>query len=317
MKKLITKLTVIAIVATMVCHNFANAKLVNVVAEFAPATTMATEPYDVPEDEVDDFHPVVEETVETEPAATEPVEIAPVRFSDEISIEYRGFVDDGEHIAHYVFAPSVESDYDIPLIIWLHGSGEVGVGQSVYESNGIMPTLLNWELSGVNAYIVCPQLVGEHNWWRWNVDRSAENLENLIVHLVETYNIDESRIYIAGHSLGGQGTMYMASVLSEYFAACASLSPYNCGINPYTTDTTLIAIAGTTAYGEDPASVAAAKVLADCIGEENVYYANSNHGNLPGIVFTADDDADGNADIIEWFFQHEKVDAECDSVETN
>ena len=315
MKKLITNLMMIALLVTVFGHILANTKFENVFAELVSTPIVGVANTDVQEDEIGDVQLVVDAVIEAESVETELVKIEAVRFSDEISIEYRGFVDDGEHMSHYMFAPSIESDYDIPLIVWLHGGGECCISPSAYEKRGIMPTLLNWELSGVNAYIICPQLTGRYGGGLWNTDVSTENVKNLIDYMVEAYNIDVNRIYLVGHSLGGQGTLYMASKLPGYFAACASLSPYYSGIADYTYDSELIVIAGSTAYGEDSTSVYFAKYYAQIIGEENAYYANSNHGNLPGIVFTADDDTDGNADIIEWFFQHERSDVELNVVE--
>lgn len=235
------------------------------------------------------------------------VENEPVYFSDDITIDYQGYVNDGEHIPYYLFAPSDTSDYDIPLIIWLHGSGEKGASPSIFENRGIMPTLMNWNLSGVNAYIVCPQLQfsSQYNNDAWHAARSTNSVKALIDYMVNTYNVDANRIYLAGHSLGGQGALYMASQLPGYFAACAILSPYQCGLeNNYVYDSEIIVIAGRASYGEDPNSVYVAQQYARIIGADNVYYANSNHANLPRIVFTADDDNNGNSDIVEWLFQH-------------
>lgn len=251
--------------------------------------------------------PETTEPEDTDPPETEPVDDDPVYFSNEIKMNYLGYnTSDGKYIPYYMFKPSVKSDYDIPLIVWLHGSGERGVWQGSFEASGIMPVLKNWNSAGVNAYIVCPQLQwgGTYASDTWCLDSRANNIKALIDYLVKIYNVDTNRIYLVGHSLGGEGVMYMASKLPGYFAACASLSPYNCGINPYTYDSEIITIAGDVGYGEAQGCIIASNYYANIIGKENVYFTKSSHGNLPKIVFTADDDHNGKADIMEWFFKH-------------
>ena len=156
-----------------------NDVIAHVVEEPAPPVTEAPAETVPMLPEAEDNLP--EEEPEVEPVETESV-VEQVFFGEDITMEYKGFVDDGEHMSHYFFEPSIESEYDIPLVVWLHGSGECGVGSSIYEQNGIMPTLLNWKMAGVNAYIACPQLVGAYNQGRWNVDRSVDNVKALIDH---------------------------------------------------------------------------------------------------------------------------------------
>lgn len=318
MKKVINTLFVVALIIAAVAFCYKNVDNQDILADDVSiidtinevAETEAIIEETIVEETMDEEIIIETEPVETEPAATEPVEIEPEYFSNDISINYHGYTDDGEHIPYYLFAPSVFSKYDIPLVIWLHGSGERNAAPWAYEYSGILPTLFNWNTSGVNAYIVCPQLTGSYNVGLWNVDQSVENVENLIDYFIETYNVDANRIYIVGHSLGGQGTMYMAAKLQDRLAACVALSPYYCGVDVSDVDVPIIAIAGNVYCGEDPTSVASAQVYATMIGHENVYYAYTDHANLPGVVFRADDDGNNRADIFEWMFAH-KNDAEA------
>ena len=44
---------------------------------------------------------------------------------------------------------------------------------------------------------------------------------------IRDYRIDEQRIYVTGHSMGGRGALYFAYRLPSRFAAVLALSPYS------------------------------------------------------------------------------------------
>jgi len=46
------------------------------------------------------------------------------------------------------------------------------------------------------------------------------------------YNVDENRIYLMGHSMGGAGTLYLGSKYGSIWAAIASIAPAAFGVEP-------------------------------------------------------------------------------------
>jgi predicted peptidase len=98
-----------------------------------------------------------------------------------------------------------------PLLVFLHGSGERGTDLELVKNHS--PFTYQHLISSPVA-ILAPQCP-ENVWW----DTTA--LYQLILEISEKYNIDKSRIYLTGLSMGGWGTWKLAEEHSELFAAIA------------------------------------------------------------------------------------------------
>ena len=112
-----------------------------------------------------------------------------------------------------------------PLMIFLHGAGERGSDLNKVKVHG--PPKLVERGKGLPFIIVSPQCPSGH-WWPTKV----ETVMALIDDIVEKYNVDESRIYLTGLSMGGYGTWAIACAHPERFAAivpiCGGGQPYLC-----------------------------------------------------------------------------------------
>ncbi len=111
------------------------------------------------------------------------------------------------------------SDYeinkqDLPLIVFLHGSGERGDNLELVKTHG-PPKLIEQGLK-FPFIIVSPQCPGNTRW-------SVEHLDVLLDELCSLYRVDEDRIYLTGLSLGGYATWEMAAVYPDRFAAIAPI----------------------------------------------------------------------------------------------
>ena len=110
-----------------------------------------------------------------------------------------------------------------PLLMFLHGAGERGSDLKAL-TNTALPKHI--EEGMVLPFVtVCPQCP-EGSWW--NTDALAALLE----HSQEFYNIDASRIYLTGLSMGGRGTWQLADRISDKLAAIASICPPFFFVNP-------------------------------------------------------------------------------------
>lgn len=100
----------------------------------------------------------------------------------------------------------------LPLILFLHGSGERGDSLNLVKKNGI-PSFVETTKDFPFALVVpqCPK--GEV----WDADRLLALLEDI----QHNYRIDEERIYVTGLSMGGFGTWDLACRYPEKFAAIA------------------------------------------------------------------------------------------------
>ena len=213
----------------------------------------------------------------------------------------------GNSMTYYLFHHSEIEEYDnVPLIIWLHGSGERSVNEKTYLQRGWIPLLFDWDFDMPNAYILCPQITNTSDYSRWNCQSAAQDISLLISNFSETHSIDLNRIYILGHSLGGQGSLYLATELEEVFAACVTLSPYNPGVDYTQTLVPISSYVGTTAKGEDGNSVSFANQLTKFIGVDNTHIIQTNHGQLPYLAFSIDSDSNNRPDLFEWLFLFEK-----------
>jgi predicted esterase len=136
----------------------------------------------------------------------------------------------------YQYLIDVPEKYDqftanIPLILFLHGSGERGDDISRLRDTGL-PKLVGARNEvflqgmfkpGSNLWrpypgfiLLSPQCpAGE--WW------SAQQLVELIDQVSGTYRVDRSRIYVTGLSMGGYGTWELAEEFPGRFAAIAPI----------------------------------------------------------------------------------------------
>ncbi|MCE5341114.1 MAG: prolyl oligopeptidase family serine peptidase [Planctomycetaceae bacterium] len=102
----------------------------------------------------------------------------------------------------------------MPLIIFLHGAGERGDDLNRVKVHGIPKMIENGE--DFPFIVVSPQCP-EKGWWT----DYTQTLKSLIDSIVKEYNVDESRIYMTGLSMGGFGTWNMIARYPDFFAAAA------------------------------------------------------------------------------------------------
>jgi predicted peptidase len=119
-----------------------------------------------------------------------------------------------------------------PLFVWLHGADGARITDSVWTSGGFPDFLQNSGHIAIGSagvlvspamqnkygpfYVLAPQANRERDGMH-----NAEEIKKLIDSLIVQYPIDPSRIYIAGHSMGGMGTMNLLIAYPDFFAAAA------------------------------------------------------------------------------------------------
>ncbi|SFH95310.1 carboxylesterase family protein [Halpernia frigidisoli] len=101
----------------------------------------------------------------------------------------------------------------VPLIVFLHGSGERGTNLDIVKNHSPF-TYKN--LIKEPVAILAPQCP-ENTWW------DTQAVYFLIKEIQDKYKIDASRIYLTGLSMGGWGTLKLAGEHPEMFAAVASV----------------------------------------------------------------------------------------------
>lgn len=102
----------------------------------------------------------------------------------------------------------------VPLILFLHGSGERGTDLEKVKAWG--PPANAEKDADFPFMVVSPQLADGEAW-------HALALKGLLDQVMAKYNVDRQRVYLTGLSLGGYGAWDLASRYPHYFAAVAPI----------------------------------------------------------------------------------------------
>ena len=137
----------------------------------------------------------------------------------------------GKEMEYTLFIPSgYQKDKQTPLIVALHGLASNP--QQIIRYPGLT------RLAEKHGYIVVAPMGYNSRGWYGSRGQSSrrskpENLGELsekdvmnVLGLVrKEYNVDESRICLLGHSMGGGGTWYLGIKYSDVWAALAPIAP--------------------------------------------------------------------------------------------
>jgi len=123
----------------------------------------------------------------------------------------------------YIHVPKgYDHNAKLPLVVCFHGG--FGLGARMDELTGLDA------VSDRNGFLlVYPQGINRH----WNDGRNIDGhdryndlqfFEDMLAHLERRWNIDPQRVYVAGISNGGFFSQYLALLLPNKIAACASVA---------------------------------------------------------------------------------------------
>lgn len=96
--------------------------------------------------------------------------------------------------------------YKWPLVIFLHGIGEIGANVNVLKNVGLVKVV-----AGKQFIMLAPQCTS--SWWNSNV------LQKFLQQVIKQYNVDPTRIYLTGLSMGGYGAWDWSEHYPQQFAA--------------------------------------------------------------------------------------------------
>ena len=119
-------------------------------------------------------------------------------------------------INYLMFLPKdyTKSGKPSPMIVFLHGSGERGTDLEKVKAWG--PPAMVEKNPDFPFIVVSPQCP-EGQWWNIFL------LKGMIDDVLAKYNVDKSRVYLTGLSMGGFGTWELAMTFPDYFAAVAPI----------------------------------------------------------------------------------------------
>lgn len=125
------------------------------------------------------------------------------------------------YMDYYAFIPENAVE-NMPLIIFLHGDGEVGNVHALERNPLILKTK---EIYGEEfPFIVISPCTRVKTWIDGTVPTT---LKNLIDNAIEKFLIDPKHVIITGHSRGAVGVWYMINVYGDFFSAAVPVSCYS------------------------------------------------------------------------------------------
>ena len=117
---------------------------------------------------------------------------------------------------------------NLPLIIFLHGSGERK------KTSAVTGVPIFKYITSKKAYesgdfiFIAPYINTNYTWTSRSI---VPNLINVIDKVAADYKVDTNRIVLTGMSLGGIGTWYIASKYPDKFAAIMPMSGYTSSVS--------------------------------------------------------------------------------------
>jgi predicted peptidase len=148
-------------------------------------------------------------------------------FATDLSNSVTGSVSDGSSsIPYRLFEPQgLAAGQKAPLVLFLHGMGDSGT-DNIAQTNW-MGGLVNATKSGQFAsYVLAPQ-IDTKSWFQSFSSTPNEAMKltiDALKKVINTENIDTSRVYVTGLSMGGMGTWDILAREPQLFAAAVPMS---------------------------------------------------------------------------------------------
>lgn len=108
---------------------------------------------------------------------------------------------------------AVTANAHYPLLIFLHGRSLCGRDLAKVKRYGAIDAVAKGR--SIDCYIMAPQNPGGS----WN----PHKIMNIVDWAIKNYNVDTTRIYVYGMSLGGYGTIDLAATYPDRIAAAMAL----------------------------------------------------------------------------------------------
>ena len=137
----------------------------------------------------------------------------------EAKLEKKQYSNDGVTLNYWLYTPK-NATANMPLILYLHGGSGKGDDLELITAVDGFPQYLQDGKITPNAYVIIPQVSSSYKGWG---DIKADVLK-LITAVSTEHNIDQSRISLTGHSMGGTGAWMLALAYPNTFSAVAPLS---------------------------------------------------------------------------------------------
>ena len=246
-------------------------------------------------------------------------------FGKDVKFKEPRYIVDGIYRYMLIEPNNVDSSEQLPLIIYLPGTGEYKSGElgtvgcidknldgsishDEVKHNALGTILKNSKLKDFNAYVIAPSLESvDSNGWATKV--AEKYVRGIVSTFSDSHNVDQNMIFVGGHSIGGIGAMYMAMHASDIFSKSFVLSGF--AHSSYDIKNISIPIIGYNGNGDSPFME---ENFVDVFGRENLVKVDTKHGSVPINAFNRDADCDGKSDLIEWLLDGQLLPKNSDEV---
>lgn len=219
----------------------------------------------------------------------------------------------GSSIPYQFLIPeNFSEDQQYPLLVFLHGAGELGNDNSSQLVNFPRYFITGQNKQDYPAFIIAPQCPDTDTWASFpNYPNSAQTSPNptnatrltleLIEELLLKYNIDKHRVYVTGISLGGEGTFDIVSRRPDLFAAAVPIS----GIADVERASSVKAVAFWVFHGEmdEINPVKYSRMMVQTLRGEG---ASPKYTEYPGAGHSIWDRAYNEPELLQWLFNQKK-----------
>lgn len=148
--------------------------------------------------------------------------------NDNTEFEKHEFLHEDYRLPYRLLKPdSVKEGSLYPLIFFFHGSGERG-----NDNTASLKHIAGWVLDSLNrkvhpAFVVVPQCPENENWTYPDWFSEPRNPMKSVIQLIQIFsrdpNVDTTRIYLTGLSMGGYATWYLLTRFPKKFAAAVPI----------------------------------------------------------------------------------------------
>ena len=210
-----------------------------------------------------------------------------------VAMEYEG-------LKYRQLSSCVDDSTKLALIIYLHGRSGSGSDNKAQLANVAVRNIEKYiKKNNVSAYFLIPQCPIEYEWSpRADMPGCIEKVSSLITHFISTHNIDTSRIYICGTSMGAVGCWEIIKSNQGLFAAALIAS----GVSPRTQPDSFLNIPIYATCGSEERSY---EILPSLTSKINKGGGNANLDVLQGLRHREACDSAFTPKRIQWLFSQE------------
>lgn len=150
-------------------------------------------------------------------------------YSQSSLFSYEEYVStDGDTLKYRQLVSDYGKDLKLPLVIFLHGSGERGNDNEAQLKWGVKNFATSEVMARHQPIVIAPQCPANTSWGNYSFEdmslrseptKTMKLLIELIHKTIEELHVDTDRIYITGLSMGGFGTFDAISRYPDLFAA--------------------------------------------------------------------------------------------------